>query len=101
MPNSTAAQQAATLIAAYPATPAATTRRIDPIPDRHATRRYDAYATREPTIAMLKQLAPSAVMPPSPKKAAWMVSAMERARIEAQGPRTIAATPIPTAWPVV
>src|ERR1700684_4349061 len=50
---------------------------------------------------MLKQLAPSAVVPPSRRKTAWMVRAMERATMEAHGPSTIAATPIPTAWPVV
>ena len=30
-----------------------------------------------------------------------MVSAIEMARMDAHGPRTIEATPIPTAWPVV
>ena len=50
---------------------------------------------------MLKQLAPSAVMPPSPKKNAWMASAVETARIDADGPSTIAASAAPTAWPVV
>src|SRR5580692_3247924 len=50
---------------------------------------------------MLKQLAPSAVMPPSPKNTACMVRAIEMATMDAHGPRTIEATPIPTAWPVV
>ena len=40
-------------------------------------------------------------MPPSPKNTAWMVRAIEMATMAAHGPRTIAATPIPTAWPVV
>ena len=30
-----------------------------------------------------------------------MVSAIEMARMDAHGPRTMEATPIPTAWPVV
>src|ERR1700733_14754778 len=50
---------------------------------------------------MLKQLAPSAVMPPSPKNTACMVRAIEMATMAAHGPRMMAATPIPTAWPVV
>ena len=50
---------------------------------------------------MLKQLAPIAVMPPSPKKIAWMAKAMEMARMDAQGPRTMAAMATPTACPVV
>ena len=40
-------------------------------------------------------------MPPSPKKIAWIASATEIARIEPHGPSTTAATPMPTAWPVV
>ena len=52
-------------------------------------------------MAMLKQLAPIAVMPPSPKKNAWMTSAIETARIDADGPSTIAASATPTACPVV
>ena len=50
---------------------------------------------------MLKQLAPMAVIPPSPKKMAWMASAMEMARIDPQGPSTTVAIPIPAACPVV
>ncbi len=49
---------------------------------------------------MLKQLAPMAVMPPSPKSPAWMTSAMETAITAAQGPRMIAIRVPPTAWPV-
>src|ERR1700686_2248724 len=50
---------------------------------------------------MLKQLAPIAVMPPSPKKTAWIISAIDIASMEAHGPSTIAAIPTPTACPVV
>jgi hypothetical protein len=32
-----------------------------------ARRRYTAYVDKDPRIAMLKQFAPIAVMPPSPK----------------------------------
>ncbi len=52
-------------------------------------------------MAMLKQLAPMAVIPPSPKKSAWMTSAMETASMDAHGPSTTAASPMPTACPVV
>ncbi len=50
---------------------------------------------------MLKQLAPIAVIPPSPNSRACMTSAIEIARMEAHGPSTIAAMPMPTACPVV
>src|SRR5271157_2685314 len=50
---------------------------------------------------MLKQLAPNVVMPPSPKKSAWISSAIETARMEAHGPRIMAAMLTPTACPVV
>ncbi len=50
---------------------------------------------------MLKQFAPIAVIPPSPKKNAWMTSATEMASTEAHGPSTTAEMPTPTAWPVV
>ena len=50
---------------------------------------------------MLKQLAPSAVMPPSPKKNAWMTSAIETASIDAAGPSTTVASATPIACPVV
>ena len=50
---------------------------------------------------MLKQLAPMAVIPPSPKNSAWMNKATDTATMEAQGPSTMAATPMPTACPVV
>ena len=101
MPNSTAVTSAAMLIAAYPASPAATTRRGAPIGARPATARYTAKATSEPTIAMLKQFAPRAVMPPSAKKNAWMTSAVDTARIAADGPSTMAASATPVACPVV
>ncbi len=50
---------------------------------------------------MLKQFAPIAVMPPSPKNNAWMTSAMEMASMAAHGPSTTTAIPTPTACPVV
>ena len=37
----------------------------------------------EPMTAILKQLAPIAVIPPSPKKIAWMMSAIETASMAA------------------
>ena len=49
---------------------------------------------------MLKQLAPMAVMPPSPNRPAWMTSAMEIAITAAHGPRMIAMSVAPTACPV-
>ena len=45
---------------------------------------------------MLKQLAPIAVMPPSPKNSAWMISATEVEMTAAQGPSTIAVSVPPT-----
>ena len=80
-------------------------RRNNPTPGtdrapRHR-RRYTAYATSEPTIAMLKQFAPIAVIPPSPKKTAWIINATEMATMDAHGPSTMLATPMPTACPVV
>src|SRR4051812_35234510 len=101
MPNSTAARKAETLIATYPAKPAATTRRLDSIAEWPAPSRYTPYETNEPTIAMLQQFAPIAVIPPSPNRMAWMISALEIAAIAAHAPSTIVATPTPTAWPVV
>ncbi len=50
---------------------------------------------------MLKQLAPSVLMPPSPKNRAWIASAMEMARIAPDGPSTMAEMVTPNAWPVV
>jgi hypothetical protein len=50
---------------------------------------------------MLKQFAPIAVMPPSPKRTACIASAIEIARIPPQGPSAITAMPTPTACPVV
>ena len=52
-------------------------------------------------IAMLKQFAPNAVTPPSPKNSAWISSATDTASIDPHGPNTIVAMPMPTAWPVV
>jgi hypothetical protein len=50
---------------------------------------------------MLKQLAPSASTPPSPKKSAWMTRAMLTAITAAQGPNMIATSAPPTACAVV
>ena len=51
--------------------------------------------------AILKQLAPIAVIPPSPKIRAWIIIATETANMAAQGPKIMAITAEPTAWPVV
>ena len=50
---------------------------------------------------MLNELAPNAVIPPSPKNKAWISRATETASIEPHGPSTIVAMPTPTACPVV
>ena len=50
---------------------------------------------------MLKQFAPSVVIPPSPKNKAWISSAIESESIDAHGPSTTVAAPTPTACPVV
>ena len=50
---------------------------------------------------MLKQLAPSAIRPPSPKKRAWMPRTTEMPMTAAQGPRVMARRVPPTACPVV
>src|ERR1039458_3217699 len=50
---------------------------------------------------MLKQFAPSVLMPPSPKNRAWIASAMEMTRIAPDGPSTMAEMVTPNAWPVV
>src|SRR5215468_10101092 len=60
-----------------------------------------AYDENTCTSAMLKQLAPIAVIPPSPKKSAWMTSVIDNVRTAGQGESTIAAIPAPTACPVV
>src|SRR5215470_4290876 len=101
MPSSIAASRAATLIAAYPASAAATTLRGDVIAEAPDTIRYTPYDTSDPTTARLKQFAPSASTPPSPKKRACINNATEIASIAAHGPSAIAASPIPTACPVV
>ena len=51
--------------------------------------------------AMLMTLAPMAVIPPSPKISAWMISAIDTERHAAQGPNKIAMSVAPTACPVV
>src|SRR5262249_28737972 len=66
-----------------------------------AANRYTPYDTSDPTTAKLKQFAPSANTPPSPKKSACISNATEIASIAAQGPSAIAASPIPAACPVV
>ena len=50
---------------------------------------------------MLKQLAPMARIPPSPKNTAWMMSAMETASTADHGPNNMAMRVPHTAWPVV
>ncbi len=50
---------------------------------------------------MLKQLAPIAVMPPSPKNSAWSTSATDVVITAAHGPSTIAVSVPPTPWAVV
>ena len=46
---------------------------------------------------MLKQLAPKARMPPSPKKIAWIKRAIETPIVAAQGPKITAINVPPTA----
>ena len=46
---------------------------------------------------MLKQFAPKARTPPSPKNSAWMPRAMVTAMIAASGPSTTATSTPPTA----
>src|SRR5450759_275848 len=50
--------------------------------------------------AMLMQLAPMAVMSPSPNTSAWITSAMDTAIAAAHGPSRMAMSVAPTAWPV-
>ena len=51
---------------------------------------------------MLKQLAPSVLMPPSPKNNAWMTSRDgDGQNSRPTGPSTMAAMVTPSAWPVV
>ena len=52
-------------------------------------------------MAILKQLAPKVIRPPSPKNRAWIPSTTEIPSIAAQGPKTIARSVAPTACPVV
>ena len=102
MPNSIAVQQRRRVDRGVAGQPAATTRRGESsgaAPGDQRGRR--THATSEPTTAMLKQFAPIAVMPPSPKKNAWMTSAIEMARIDAHGPSTTAASPRRPRGPVV
>jgi hypothetical protein len=48
---------------------------------------------------MLKQFAPKAVIPPSPKTRHWIRSATDVVTTAAQGPRIIATSALPTACP--
>ena len=50
---------------------------------------------------MLKQFAPKVVIPPSPKKTAWISKAIETESMDAHGPSTTVAAPTPIACPVV
>ena len=50
--------------------------------------------------AMLKQLAPSAVIPPSPNNKAWTTKATVMAIQAAHGPKSMATNTPPTACPV-
>ena len=50
---------------------------------------------------MLKQLAPYASTPPSPKNSAWITSATLTAITAAHGPSSTATSTPPTAWAVV
>jgi hypothetical protein len=50
---------------------------------------------------MLKQFAPSAVIPPSPNIIACTIRLTDTAITAVHGPRRIAIIPAPTAWPVV
>src|SRR3954447_1990420 len=52
-------------------------------------------------MAMLKQLAPKARMPPSPKNRAWISRAVLTAMTAAHGPSRQATKTPPTAWAVV
>jgi hypothetical protein len=51
--------------------------------------------------AMLMQFAPMAVMPPSPKRRAWMTRAMVMEKSAPKGPIAMAIRTPPTACPVV
>ena len=53
------------------------------------------------TNAMLKQLAPKANTPPSPKNKACIANAALTATTAAHGPRSTATKTAPTAWAVV
>ena len=53
------------------------------------------------TSAMLKQFAPNASTPPSPKNNAWIPNAVLTATTAAHGPSTTATSTAPTACAVV
>src|ERR1700748_3171475 len=50
---------------------------------------------------MLKAFAPNARTPPSPKKSAWIRSAVLTEMVAAHGPSSTAISTAPTAWAVV
>ena len=60
-----------------------------------------AKPTKGMTTAMLRQLAPMEVIPPSPNARAWMMIAVETERHAAQGPSSTAIRTAPTACAVV
>ncbi len=101
MPNSTAAHRAATLSPTYAPIAAAAGRRVEVSDSERASTLYTAYPTKGMTKAMLKQLAPKARTPPSPKNRAWMARATLTAITAAHGPSMTATSTPPTAWAVV
>ena len=98
MPNSTAAQKAATLIPMYAPIAALSLR----IPVFFINSLYKKNPRYGNTNAILKQFAPNARIPPSPKRSACINSAMETDIHPAAGlPVKIAIRVPPTACPVV
>src|SRR5208337_4949232 len=57
------------------------------------------YPAKGMTTPILKQLAPNAVTPPSPKIRHWMSNAHDVVTTAAQGPRIMATSALPTACP--
>ena len=56
---------------------------------------------KAPMTAMLRQLGPMAVIPPSPMTTAWMTREIDTAMIAGQGPSRIATRVVPEMCPVV
>src|SRR3989337_390281 len=96
----TAVVNAAAFRPTHPPTAAATAL---PLSEESAgdRRRYVQYPVNGITNARLRQFAPIAVTPPSPKSRAWMTRAMLMESIAPQGPTAIAIKTPPTAWPVL